>query len=233
MVPDSGGFDDKSFNQTSYQGPTDAKAQGIETGQVESSANADYAKNIQSMVDANCSVIVTVGFLLGDATLAAAQKNPDIKFAIVDNDDPRYASVKMKPLTFNTAESSFMAGYLAGMTRTKKVGTFGGQKIPTVTIFMDGFAQGVGYYNKQKKGSVSVLGWNAAKQDGQFTGNFEDPKGGLRVATGLIRQLQTRSTRMPSQFLLILPYVATIVAVAGLVGRVRPPAADGIPFEKP
>ncbi len=50
--------------------------------------------------------------------------------------------------------------------------------------------------------------------------------------TQMASQLQTLSTPMPSQFLLILPYVATIIAVAGLVGRVRPPAADGIPYEK-
>lgn len=192
MVSDSGGFDDKSFNQTSYKGLTDAKDElGIETGQVESSANADYAKNIASMVDAKCNIIVTVGFLLGDATLAAAQQNPDVDFAIVDYNDPeKFPSVtNLKPLVFNTAESSFMAGYLAaGMSETGKVGTFGGAKIPTVTIFMDGFAQGVDYYNQQKGKKVSVLGWDATKQDGQFTGDFEDTKGGQRVAQGLISQ---------------------------------------------
>ena len=89
MVSDSGGFDDKSFNQTSYKGLNDAKDQlGIETGEVESTTNADFAKNIQSMVDADCNIVVTVGFLLGDDTLAAAKKNPDVKFAIVDNNDP-------------------------------------------------------------------------------------------------------------------------------------------------
>jgi basic membrane protein A len=194
MVSDSGGFDDKSFNQTSYKGLTDAKTQlGIETGQVESNAAADYAKNIQSMVDAKCNMIVTVGFLLGDDTLAAAKKNTNIKFAIVDDKRPDYAKVtNLKPLVFNTAQSSFMAGYLAaGMTKTKKVGTFGGAKIPTVTIFMDGFAQGVGYYNKQKSANVQVLGWDAAKQDGQFVPGanpFEDQKGGQRTAQGLISQ---------------------------------------------
>jgi basic membrane protein A len=194
MVSDSGGFDDKSFNQTSYKGLTDAKTQlGIETGQVESNAAADYAKNIQSMVDAKCNMIVTVGFLLGDDTLAAAKKNTNIKFAIVDNNSPDYAKVtNLKPLVFNTAQSSFMAGYLAaGMTKTKKVGTFGGAKIPTVTIFMDGFAQGVSYYNKQKSANVQVLGWDAAKQDGQFVPGanpFEDQKGGQRTAQGLISQ---------------------------------------------
>ena len=192
MVSDSGGFDDKGFNQTSYKGLTDAKAElGIETGQVESQTAADFAKNIQSMVDANCNIIVTVGFLLGDDTLAAAKKNPDIKFAIVDNNDPKtYPPVKnLKPLLFNTAQSSFLAGYLAaGMSKTKKLGTFGGAKIPTVTIFMDGFSQGVDYYNKQKGANVQLLGWDAAKQDGQFTGDFEDIKGGQRTAQGLISQ---------------------------------------------
>jgi basic membrane protein A and related proteins len=192
MVSDSGGFDDKSFNQTSHKGLTDAQAElGIETGQVESHAAADYAKNIQSMVDANCNIIVTVGFLLSDDTLASAKQNPDIKYAIVDNNDPKtYPAVKnLKPLIFNTAQSSFLAGYLAaGMTQTKKLGTFGGAKIPTVTIFMDGFSQGVDYYNQQKGSDVQVLGWDAAKQDGQFTGDFEDIKGGQRTAQGLISQ---------------------------------------------
>ncbi len=192
MVSDSGGFDDKSFNQTSYKGMTDAASQlGIETGEVESKDAADFAGNIQSMVDAKCNIIVTVGFLLSDDTVAAAKKNPDIKFAIVDNNDPKaYKGVKnLKPLVFNTAQSSFMAGYLAaGTTQTKKVGTFGGVKIPTVTIFMDGFTQGVAYYNKQKSADVQVLGWDAAKQDGQFVGGFESQKDGQRVAQGLISQ---------------------------------------------
>jgi basic membrane protein A and related proteins len=195
MVSDSGGFDDKSFNQTSYKGLSDAKDQlGIQTGEVESANTADFAKNIQSMVDANCNIIVTVGFLLSDDTLAAAKKNTDIKFAIVDNNDPENypAATNLKPLVFNTAQSSFMGGYLAaGMSQSKKVGTFGGLKIPTVTIFMDGFAQGVAYYNQQKSAQVQVLGWDAAKQDGQFVPGdnpFENVKGGQTTAQGLISQ---------------------------------------------
>lgn len=45
-------------------------------------------------------------------------------------------------------------------------------------------------------------------------------------------QLQTLNTPVPSQFLLMLPYVATIIAVAGLIGRTRAPAADGLPYTK-
>ena len=194
MVSDAGGFDDKSFNQTAYKGLTDAKTElGIESGQVESSAAADFAKNIQSMVDADCKIVVTVGFLLADDTLAAAKKNPDVQFAIVDSNSPDFKGVKnLKPLVFNTAESSFMAGYLAaGTSQSKKVGTFGGAKIPTVTIFMDGFSQGVDYYNKQKSASVQLLGWDAAKQDGLFipgANPFGDVPGGKRTAQGLVSQ---------------------------------------------
>jgi basic membrane protein A and related proteins len=192
MVSDSGGFDDKGFNQTSHKGLTDAQAElGIEIGDVESQTAADYAKNIQSMVDADCDMIVTAGFLISDDTLAEAKKNPDTEFAIVDNYDPKtFPPVKnLKPLVFNTAQSSFLAGYLAaGMSQTKKLGTFGGVKIPTVTIFMDGFSQGVEHYNTAKGADVQLLGWDAAKQDGQFTGDFEDIKGGQRTAEGLISQ---------------------------------------------
>jgi basic membrane protein A len=85
-----------------------------------------------------------------------------------------------------------MAGYLAaGVSQTKKVGTFGGLKIPTVTIFMDGFAQGVEHYNTTKNADVQVLGWDAAKQDGQFVPGdkpFENVKGGQQTAQGLISQ---------------------------------------------
>ena len=194
MVSDSGGFDDKSFNETSHKGLTDAKEElGIETGEVESKNVADFTKNIQAMVDADCNIIVTVGFLLSDATIAAARANPDVNFAIVDAAPKGYESVKnLKPLEFNTAESSFMAGYLAAaQTQTGKVGTFGGTKIPTVTIFMDGFAQGVQYHNEQKGTDVQVIGWNAEAQDGQFVPGqnpFENVAGGKQVAQDLANQ---------------------------------------------
>ncbi|HIT75698.1 MAG TPA: BMP family ABC transporter substrate-binding protein [Candidatus Avipropionibacterium avicola] len=194
MVSDSGGFDDKSFNQTSHKGLTDAKDElGIETAEVESKNVSDFTKNIQSMVDADCSVVVTVGFLLADATIAAAKANPDIQFAIVDAAPEGYEDVpNLKPLEFNTAESSFLGGYLAAsQSTTGKVGTFGGANIPTVTIFMDGFAQGVAYYNEQKGTDVQVIGWNAEKQDGQFVSGdnpFENVAGGKQVAEDLVRQ---------------------------------------------
>ncbi|GAA1529438.1 BMP family ABC transporter substrate-binding protein [Kribbella lupini] len=189
MVSDSGGFDDKSFNQTSYAGLQAAvKDKGLTEVKAESKSDNDYPTNMTAMVQAGCKVIVAVGFKLEDATDKAATANPDIKFAIVDS-APAKPIANVKPLGFNTAQSSFQAGYLAAaMSKSGKVGTFGGIKIPPVTIFMDGFAEGVRYYNQAKGKNVQVLGWDDAKQSGLFTGDFEDKAKGQNTAQNLITQ---------------------------------------------
>jgi basic membrane protein A len=189
MVSDSGGFDDKSFNQTSYKGLQDAvKEKGITEVKAESKSDNDYPTNMTAMVNAKCNIIVSVGFKLEDATDTAAKANPDIKFAIVDS-APEKPIDNVKPLSFNTAQTSFQAGYLAAaMSKSGKVGTFGGLKIPTVTIFMDGFAEGVKYFNEQKGKNVQVLGWDDQKQAGLFTGDFEDKAKGQNNAQNLITQ---------------------------------------------
>jgi basic membrane protein A len=92
-------------------------------------------------------------------------------------------------LTFQTDEAAFLAGYLAaGMSETGKVGTFGGIKIPTVTIFMKGFEAGVKYYNQQKSANVEVLGWDTAADDGLFTGNFDSTDDGRKFAESLMQE---------------------------------------------
>ena len=74
---------------------------------------------------------------------------------------------------FNTAEAAYLGGYLAaGMSKTGTVGTFGGIQIPTVTVFMDGFADGVDKYNADNGTDVKLLGWDKAKQDGLFAGKL-------------------------------------------------------------
>ena len=186
-VSDSGGFDDKSFNQTSLKGLTDAKADlGIQTAQVESNSDAEYADNIDALVKQNCNSITTVGFLLGDATEAAAKKNPNIDFSIVDFGYEKPAK-NLKGLTFNTAEPSYLAGYLAAaQSKSGVVGTFGGLNIPTVSIFMEGFRQGVDQFNKDNGKDVKLLGWNG--KDGSFLNTFDDKSKGQTVAEGMIQQ---------------------------------------------
>jgi basic membrane protein A and related proteins len=189
MVTDSGGIDDRSFNATSWKGLQDAEASlGIQAKFVESKTANDYAPNVEAMVQDDCGIIVTVGFLLGDATKAAAEANTEEKFAIVDFQyDPPVENIK--PLVFDTAQAAFLAGYLAaGMTQTGKVATFGGVKVPTVTIFMDGFAQGIKHYNQQKGKNVQLLGWDEAAQDGSFTGDFEDQNKGKQLTENFIQQ---------------------------------------------
>ena len=89
---------------------------------------------------------------------------------------------------FQTDEAAFLAGYLAaGMTKTGKVGTFGGLPIPTVTIFMDGFVRGVKYHNQVKGTAVEVLGYDLADASkGLFTNSFDDQTKGKEFGITLM-----------------------------------------------
>lgn len=188
IVSDSGGFDDKSFNQSSYEGLVKATDElGIEEKHVESASEADFGPNITSLVDQGCDLIITVGYLLADATKEAAEKNPDVNFLILD--DNTIDAENVKPMIFDTAQAAFLAGYVAADTsETGAVGTFGGMQIPTVTIFMDGFADGVAYYNEQKDADVKVVGWDVESQKGQFTGGFDANETAKQTATSVINQ---------------------------------------------
>jgi len=174
MVTDTGGIDDKSFNASSWQGMQEAQAAMPSTVTVkylQSSSSADYASNISAFLGQKCGIIVTVGFLMAQATQNAAKSNASEKFAIVDY--PKFPQTNIDSLTFNTVQDGFLGGYLAaGMSKTGKVATFGGQKLPTVTIYMDGFWDGVQYYNAQHHKNVKVLGWNEKTQTGEFTNSF-------------------------------------------------------------
>ena len=181
QVTDLGGVDDKGFNQAAYEGLQQAQAElGVEIEYLESQSDADYAPNLQSFIDKGCDVIVTVGFLLADATKAAAEANPDVAFAIVDSPT---SAANVQGLTFAANEGAFLTGYLAAASSTTGVvGTYGGINIPPVTVWMQGFALGVKYYNEQKGAKVKVLGWDIDKQDGTFAGNFESLDDGRNIA---------------------------------------------------
>jgi basic membrane protein A len=187
QVTDTGGIDDKSFNATAWKGVEDAVAQlDVEGKYLESQQQTDYERNINAFIEEDCDLIVTVGFLLGDATAAAAETNPNQKFSIVDYAyDPAYPNVIGQ--VFNTQEAAFLAGYVAaGVTKTGVIGTFGGIQIPPVTVFMDGFYLGAMYYNEVHGTSVKLLGWDPAIQTGLFTGNFESLEDGRNLGESLI-----------------------------------------------
>lgn len=194
IVSDAGGFDDRSFNQLSYEGVKRAvEATGAQFNEVQSDSETDFAPNIQSLVDEGCNVIVSVGFALSAATVESALANPDIEYILVDdaadNDfDGTKDAENIKPLVYDTAQAAFLAGYLAaGYSEAGKVGTFGGMPFPTVTIFMDGFKQGVEYYNEVNGTVVEVIGYQGGDQ-GSFTGGFEANDEAKSVAAGIIDQ---------------------------------------------
>jgi basic membrane protein A len=189
MVSDEGGFDDKSFNQSGAEGLDRAKAElGIEEVKVESSAPTDYTPNVDSRVGQDCNLIIGVGFNMADALTAAAEANPDVEFALIDSGFGSEMD-NAKPLLFNTQEAAYLAGYVAaGTSATGTVATFGGIQLPSVSIFMDGFADGVTKYNEDNGADVKVLGWDKEAQTGSFTGDFENQTNGQNLAKGFIDQ---------------------------------------------
>ncbi|MGB3764134.1 MAG: BMP family ABC transporter substrate-binding protein [Ornithinimicrobium sp.] len=195
MVSDAGGFDDQSFNQSGREGMEAAESElGIQTTLVESQSDADYATNVNTLVSQGCDLTIGVGFLLEDAIQTAADSNPDVNFALVDSSfsDADFAPVEIenaKPILFNTAEASFLAGYLAaGMSESGTVATFGGVQIPSVAIFMDGFADGVTKYNDDNDSDVTVLGWDKEAQSGSFSGDFDNQSQGQTLTDQFIAQ---------------------------------------------
>jgi basic membrane protein A and related proteins len=196
MVTDTGGINDKSFNQSAWQGMQEAASANpnITVKYLQSTTQSDYVPNINTFLSEKCGIIVTVGFLMAAATESAAKANPTQDFAIVDCS---YASgcltgtkeTNIDQLTFNTVQDGFLGGYLAaGMSKTGKVATFGGEDFGTVTIYMDGYWDGVQYYNQQHKTNVQVLGWNETSQKGEFTGDFTNQTKGQTVTQTFISE---------------------------------------------
>jgi basic membrane protein A len=188
MVTDTGGIDDRSFNASSWQGMQEAAAadKSISVKYLQSQSGSDYTPNINAFIQQKCGIIVTVGFLMADNTAAAAKANPTQKFAIVDNNyTPAISNIDA--LVFNTVQDGFLGGYLAAAeSKTHTVATFGGEKLPTVTIYMDGFWDGVQYYNQQNHANVKVLGWNEQTQNGSFTGDFTNQTAGQTLTQTFI-----------------------------------------------
>jgi basic membrane protein A and related proteins len=199
-VTDTGGINDRSFNASAYQGlQVAAKAvPDLKYVFLSSSSTSDYVPNINTFLGEKCGIIVTVGFDMADATQTAAQKNPTQKFSIVDYTyTPAIKNVL--GLHYDTNQDAFLGGYLAAaMSKTGKVGTFGGQDIPTVTIYMDGWVAGVRYYDRLNHAHVVALGWTPAKNrnfaaqgfqgTGLFTNDFTNQALGKTDAETLIAE---------------------------------------------
>jgi len=188
IVSDQGGFNDRSFNQLGLEGVQQAATSlGTSYKKVQSKTANDYAPNIKSLIAQGCNIIVASGFNLVAPVKDAATANPKVNFVMIDDNSITLPNVK--PVVFETDEAGFLAGYAAASySKTGVIGTYGGQKLPSVTIFMDGIADGVKYYDTQKGKTAKVIGWDVASQDGQFTNSFTDLNVSKTLAESMLGQ---------------------------------------------
>jgi basic membrane protein A and related proteins len=150
MVTDIGGLDDRSFNQSAYEGLKRAESElGAEIRAITSKSNADYVPNLTTLARQQFDLVIAVGFLMGEATEKVAGSFPDTNFAIIDFPQ---AAMKSKPanvtgLLFKEAEAGYLVGYMAGLYVKDQGGdqvisAVGGQQVPAVDAYIAGYQAG-------------------------------------------------------------------------------------------
>ena len=176
LVTDIGKIDDGTFNQFAYEGMTAAvDCFGIENSSfIETVSEADYASNIATSLEADPAVLVTVGFLITTDTQEAAEANPDVSFVGIDQFLEEYPE-NMVGVLFNEQEGGFIAGAMAAsLSESGTVGVVGGQEIPPVVKFVNGYEAGAAYVDD----SVRVLSI--------YNESFNDPAKGASDANQFI-----------------------------------------------
>ncbi len=142
LITDVGGVNDGSFNQSAWEGLQRAMEElGIEANYLESATDADYVPNMETFIDEEYDLIISVGYMLADATRAAAEAYPDSRFAIIDDDTIEMDNVTC--LMFKHEQGSYLAGYVAGMmTETDNVGFVIGMANDNMNKFGYGYCAG-------------------------------------------------------------------------------------------
>ncbi len=204
--------DDKSFGSEAWEGIVDATLQyGVEGYYQESPPESDYLEKINEYLQQDCSLIVSYNVASMDDMQAAAEANPDQNFAFIEGSFDTVIP-NLRVFTTKVSQAAYLAGYLAaGMTKTGKVGTYGGALLPTVTEFMDGFYWGVQKYNEVHGTAIEVLGWNPTTQTGSFTGDFVS----MENARNAVEQLMDMGADI------IMPVMGSIGSVTMEVMRER------------
>ncbi|MFL6205880.1 MAG: BMP family protein [Acidimicrobiales bacterium] len=144
LVTDIGKIDDRTFNQYAYEGMQAASdCFGFETDYIETASEADYAKNINTALQDDPDVIITVGFLLATDTLAAAKANAETEFIGIDQFQTEYPDNYIGVL-FNEDEGGYMAGVLAAsLSESGTIGVVGGREdVPPVVKLVNGYEVG-------------------------------------------------------------------------------------------
>jgi basic membrane protein A len=185
VVTDVGKIDDKSFNQSAWEGVKLAeKNLGAKIQYIETTDAKDYEKNISTFGDANYDVIVTIGFALGEATTKAAGTYPNTKFIGVDQtqDTTKTVPANLIGLVFPEDQAGFLVGALAAqMTTTKKLGAIcGTDAVPAVWRYGEGYKAGAAYIDPAVE--VTVVYHN----DVGFDKTFSDPEWGATTANSMI-----------------------------------------------
>ncbi|MDD7306266.1 MAG: BMP family ABC transporter substrate-binding protein [Peptoniphilaceae bacterium] len=175
MVTDQGGVNDKSFNQSAFEGLNEYQDKGkIKFDYIESHKDTDYQPNLESALDSQSDVIFTVGYALFDATDKAAKENPDQKYAIIDNDNVN-GEKNLVGIGFADHENSFLVGYIAGMTsQTNNVGFVGGSKSAVIDRFEFGYRAGVQAAAREKGKEIEV--------QVQYANSYADQAAGKNIA---------------------------------------------------
>lgn len=186
LVTDVGRVNDRSFNQSAWEGVQNAVATlGLNEDDVryiETQAATDYADNIQQFIDAGYNVVVTVGFALGEATITAAQENPDIYFIGVDQFQGETIP-NLVGLVFNEDQSGFLAGALAAqLTESGTIAAvLGTDLVPPVVAFKEGYEAGARYINPD----INLI---STYHPGELSQAFIDPEWGAATAAQAIDQ---------------------------------------------
>lgn len=161
LVTDIGGLNDRGFNELANNGLEQAKEElGVEGRVLESKSDADYIPNLSTLAEEGVQLIITNGFLMGEATHQAAEEFTDTNFAIIDfgyggpgcEETNSCELPNLQGLVFKEQEAGYLVGYLAAkMTESGTISTVGGQKIPPVDRFIAGFQKGAKDANPQVK----------------------------------------------------------------------------------
>jgi WD40 repeat protein/basic membrane lipoprotein Med (substrate-binding protein (PBP1-ABC) superfamily) len=186
QVTNTAGLNDDYFNALMYKGVQDAASlYGWEPTVLQPTSTSDFENKMRALLDRDCRLIVAPVSLF-ETVQNAARTHPEQKFMMMDFVyDPPLENIWNQ--LYATDQAAFLAGYVAAsVTRTGKVGVFGGVDIPQVTDFMDGLALGVDYYNQEHGANVQVLGWNAEKHEGRFVGGFCCSTEGRHMARQLL-----------------------------------------------
>lgn len=181
MVTDFGGVNDKSFNQSAYEGLQKAQDDGIaKFDYIESHKEADYKANLESALDSESDIILTVGYALYKDTVEAAKENPDRNYVIIDSDNLDKLE-NLVGVGFADHQNSFLVGYIAGMmTESKNVGFVGGVQGDVIDRFEYGYRAGVAYAAKERGEDIEV--------QVQYANSFSDQAAGKNIAERMYQQ---------------------------------------------